>query len=122
MGTYMSTSSSAGDNMSYMGRISTTGNSEAIRLDKNLFKQHPEFRQQAQVRADIIGPGTMLLRVIDNQEAENDSDPFVGAFLSFLEKDGCSHPENITPVSETQMAKIADLTAGITVSDDDCLE
>jgi len=108
--------------MSYLGRISTTGNSEAIRLDKNLFKQHPEFKQQAQVRADIIGPGTMLLRVIDNQEAEKDSDPFVGAFLSFLEKDGCSHPESITPVSETQMAKIADLTAGITVSDDDCLD
>ena len=75
-----------------------------------------------QVRADIIGPGTMLLRVINNQETENDSDPFNGAFLSFLEKDGCSHPENITSVSETQMAKIADLTAGITASDDDCLD
>lgn len=118
----MHAGSNAGDQMSYMGRISTTGNSEAIRLDKDLFKQHPEFKQQAQVRADVIGPGTLLLRVIDNQETENENDPFVGAFLSFIEKDGCAHPVNITPVSEAQMAKVADLTAGITVSDDDCLE
>ncbi len=108
--------------MSYTGRISTSGNSDAIRLDKNLFKQHPEFKQQAQVRADIIGPGTMLLRVIDNQETEADNDPFVSAFLSFIEKDGYAHPENITPVSEKQMTKIDDLTAGVEVSDDDCLD
>jgi antitoxin PrlF len=108
--------------MSYMGRISTTGNSEAIRLDKNLFKQHPEFKQQSQVRADVIGPGTILLRLVNNQDTEDESDPFVGAFLSFIEKDGCAHPENITPVSEEQMAKIAELTAGVTVSDDDCLD
>lgn len=108
--------------MSYSGKISTSGNSEAIRLDKNLFKQHPEFKQQAQVRADIIGPGTMLLRVIDNQETEGDEDPFVCAFLSFIEKDGIAHPENITPVSERQMKKIADLTDGVEVSNDDCLD
>ncbi len=64
----------------------------------------------------------MPFRAIDNQEAENDSDPFVGAFLSFIEKDGCTHPENITPVSEAQMKKVADLTAGILVSDGDGLE
>jgi antitoxin PrlF len=108
--------------MSYAGRIGTTGNSEAIRLDKNLFKQHPEFRQQAKVEADVIGPGTLLLRVIDNQELKNENDPFISAFLSFIEKDGLLHPENITAVSEKQMAKIADLTAGIKVSDDDALD
>lgn len=64
----------------------------------------------------------MLLRVIDNQETENENDPFVCAFLSFIEKDAGNHPENITPVSESQMAKVASLTAGVTVSDDDCLE
>lgn len=64
----------------------------------------------------------MLLRVIDYQEYEPDSDPFVAAFLSFIEKDGCANPENITSVSEKQMAKIADLTAGVNVSDDDCLD
>lgn len=45
--------------MSYKGKITPTGTSEAIRIDKALFKQHPEFRQQAEVRADIIGPGNL---------------------------------------------------------------
>lgn len=63
----------------------------------------------------------MPFRVIDNQKTEND-DPFVGAFLSFIEKDSCTHPENITTVSKAQMAIVADLTADITVSDDDWLE
>ena len=66
----------------------------------------------------------MLLRVIESQDtdADADYDPFVCAFLSFIEKDGSVHPENITPVSEKQMAKIADLTAGVEVSDDDNLD
>ena len=67
--------------MSYKGKITTTGTSEAIRIDKALFKQHPEFRQQAEVRADIIGPGRMLISVVDNSSTENDDDPIVGAFL-----------------------------------------
>jgi len=72
--------------MSYTGKISTSGNSDAIRLDKNLFKQHPEFRQKATVRADVIGPGTMLLQVVNDAELENENDPIVRAFLAFLEK------------------------------------
>ena len=108
--------------MSYAGKISTSGNSDAIRLDKDLFKQHPEFRQQAQVRADVIGPGTLLLHVVDNAEQEKDTDPIVLAFLSFLEKDMLANPANISAVSADQMAEIADLTAGVVVNDDDDLE
>jgi antitoxin PrlF len=111
--------------MSYSGKISTSGNSEAIRLDKNLFKQHPEFKRQANVRADVIGPGTMLIHVVDNvldnAEVENDNDPVVRAFLSFIEKDMNDNPANISPVPADQMAKVAELTAGVVVSDDDDL-
>jgi antitoxin PrlF len=108
--------------MSYKGKISTSGNSDAIRLDKNLFKQHPEFRQQAQVRADVIGPGTMLLHIVDGVESESDSDPIVLAFLSFMEKDMLNRPEQIKALSAAQMAEISDLTDGVIVSDDDDLE
>jgi antitoxin PrlF len=107
--------------MSYTGKISTSGNSDAIRLDKNLFKQHPEFKQQAQVRADVIGPGTLLVQVVDSSELENDGDPMVRAFLAFIEKDAAQNPDSITPVSEAQMAEVAALTAGVTVCDDDDL-
>ena len=43
----------------YTGTITTTGKSEAIRLEKALFKSHPEFRQKSKVHAHVIGPGTM---------------------------------------------------------------
>jgi len=49
----------------YSGTITTTGKSEAIRLEKALFKSHPEFRQKTKVRAHVIGPGTMLVSVAD---------------------------------------------------------
>ncbi|MBS1996346.1 MAG: hypothetical protein JSS86_08560 [Cyanobacteria bacterium SZAS LIN-2] len=107
--------------MSYTGKISTSGNSEAIRLDKNLFKQHPEFRQQANVRADVIAPGTMLLQLVDNEGAEIESDPMVTAFLAFLEKDAIENPSSITPVSEKQMAEISALVDGVVVTEDDDL-
>jgi antitoxin PrlF len=64
----------------YTGTITTTGKSEAIRLDKALFKSHPEFRQKAKVRAQVIGPGTMLLSLADEVAADNDADPVVAAF------------------------------------------
>ncbi len=107
--------------MSYNGKISTTGNSEAIRLDKNLFKQHPEFRQQANVRADVIGPGVMLLKVVDNEELESIEDPMVSAFLAFIEKDACQNAANLTPVSAAQMVHIDTLTAGVVVAAGDDL-
>jgi antitoxin PrlF len=109
--------------MSYTGKISTIGNSDAIRLDKSLFKQHPEFRQKAKVRADVIGPGTMLVQVVNDNDAEleNENDPIVCAFLSFMEKDMLATPANITPVSADQMAEIAELASGVTVTDDDDL-
>jgi len=107
--------------MSYIGKISTSGNSDAIRLGKNLFKQHPEFKQQAQVRADVIGPGTILVQVVDNKELEEEIDPIVRAFLSFVEKDILSTPANIAPLSAEQMAEVAELTAGVRVTDDDDL-
>ena len=44
----------------FKGTITTTGRSEALRLDKALFKAHPEFRQKARVRAHVIGPGSLL--------------------------------------------------------------
>jgi antitoxin PrlF len=40
----------------FTGSITTTGKSQAIRLDKTLFRLHPEFRQKAKVRAQVIFP------------------------------------------------------------------
>lgn len=73
--------------MTYRGKITTTGSSEAIELDKELFRQSPEFKQQAEVRADVIGPGTMLISLLDKTGSTQEEDTLVGAFLAFMERD-----------------------------------
>ncbi len=105
--------------MSYKGRISTTGTSEAIRLDKDLFRQHPEFRQKAEVRADVIGPGKLLISVTDSLDKHREDDPVVGAFLAFIEKDILDNPHNVTPISKEQIRKAKALTAKVKVSDNE---
>jgi antitoxin PrlF len=106
----------------YNGSITTTGRSEAIRLDKDLFKQHPEFQQKAKVQAHVIAPGQMLISLLDNvQTSEVDEDPVVTTFLCFIEQDMLRHPENILPLSEELLHKVSVLTQGVEVSDDEIL-
>jgi antitoxin PrlF len=80
----------------YTGTITTTGTSEAIRLEKALFKAHPEFRQKAKVQAHVIGPGTMLVAVAvaDNAEPAEDV-PVMAAFLGFLARDIVENPARV---------------------------
>lgn len=106
---------------SYKGAITTTGSSEAIRLDKNLFRQHPEFRQKAPVDAYLIGPGTLLVHVREpeGQEAAETVDPMVSAFLSFIEQDATSNPQRIAPLSSAQVARGVALTRDVQVNDTD---
>lgn len=105
--------------MSYKGKITTVGTSEAIRLDKDLFKQNPEFKQAAEVKADIIGPGKMLISVVDNPNLDNEDDPIVGAFLAFLANDTIQNPASITPLDANVIARAKALTSGMIVTDDD---
>jgi hypothetical protein len=51
--------------VTFSGSITTTGKSEAIRLDKALFRPHPEFRRKANVRFQLISPGHTLISVVD---------------------------------------------------------
>jgi antitoxin PrlF len=107
----------------YSGTITTTGRSNAIRLDKVLFRQHPEFHQKAKVRAHIIGPGQLLVSVIDELQVvdEETEDPIFGAFLSFLEQDMLQHPEYITPLEDDLLQRVAHLTKDVEVCDDEIL-
>lgn len=105
--------------MSYKGKITTSGTSNAIRLEKDLFKQNPEFKQQAEVRADIIGPGKMLISVLDSSSSETEDDPIVGAFLAFVENDMRQNPEKISPLAANSIDRAKALTKGLKVSDDD---
>ncbi len=108
--------------LGYKGTVTTTGTSEAIRFEKSLFRQHPEFRQKAGVEAHVIGPGTLLVRVTDEQAiAQDQEDPIVLAFLSFLESDATAHPERIVPLSSSNVARALELTKDVIVSDNELL-
>ena len=106
---------------SYTGTITTTGKSEAIRLEKALFKSHPEFRQKAKVHAHVIGPGTMLVSVAGEAAAETEADPVMAAFLSFLAGDISRAPERVKPLAATRIEEARELTNGVKVRDDEAL-
>ena len=106
--------------VAYRGSITTTGTSEAFRFEKGLFRQNPEFRQKMNVEAHVIGRGTLLVHVVDDMlEQEQKEDPMVAAFLAFIERDAITHPDRITPLSSSQIARCVELTRNIVVSDDD---
>jgi len=109
---------------SFSGAITTTGRSEAIRLDKALFKAHPEFRQRAKVRAHVLGRGHLLVTLADTPEpVSNDieRDPVVSAYLAFLESDMLAHPERIAPLAEAELARLRRLTDGVQAGDEDVI-
>jgi antitoxin PrlF len=106
---------------SYTGTITTTGKSEAIRLEKALFKSHPEFSQKTKVRAHVIGPGMMLVSVADEITADNRADPVMAAFLSFLAEDISREPARVKPLAATRIKEARELTEGVTVDDSEAL-
>jgi antitoxin PrlF len=105
----------------YTGKITTTGKSEAIRLEKALFRSHPEFRQKAAVRAHVIGPGTLLVSVADQTPGTRDGDPVMAAFLSFLANEISRAPDQIKPLSATRIEEARDLTRSVKVRDDEVI-
>ena len=105
----------------YTGTITTTGKSEAIRLEKALFKSHPEFAQKSKVHAHVIGPGTMLVSVAGEATAAPGPDPVVAAFLSFLATDVSRSPGRVKQLSATRVKRARALTKGVKVRDDEAL-
>jgi antitoxin PrlF len=108
----------------FSGSITTTGKSEAIRLDKALFRLHPEFRQKAKVRAQVIAPGQALISVVGGEEPADpspDEDPIVAAFLGLLEQDMRTNPQRIAAISRRSIARASRLTKRVKASDRDRL-
>lgn len=109
---------------SYHGSITTVGNaSEAIRLDKTFFRQNPEFKQKSRVKAQVIGPGTVLLSLDEEIEetGESGSDPIAEAFLAFLEQDMLAHPARLESISDEEIKRVKALIAGVDVNNSDVI-
>ena len=103
----------------YTGTHATTGNSEAMRFDKRLFKQHPEFG--GAVRARVLSKGVMLVTADSDGIAEfpeEHEDPILVAWLGFLEQDlGAARD-----MPEGRLTRMRALTDGIAADPDEDLD
>jgi hypothetical protein len=100
--------------MPYKGRFTRTGNSKSYAFESALFRSHPEFDAH-NVEADYIGPGVLLVRAIDVDEAEPGEDPVLGAFLAFVERDMIENPSSIQPLSSDLLARAERLVGDMDV-------
>ena len=65
----------ADETATFSGAVTTTGRSEALRLEKSFFRANPEFRQRAKVTARVVGPGHVLVTVEDQPIDALEPDP-----------------------------------------------
>lgn len=106
------------NHQSFGGKSTSIGNSNGFRFDAALFKANPEFF--GEVRGTVLAPGHMLVSVVPAEDqledlGEEESNPVMRAFLSFLEGQMTAQPELIEPVSAAQMASIAALVEGVEI-------
>jgi hypothetical protein len=107
--------------MSYTGRATRSGNSQAMAFEKALFRAHPEFAA-GRLAADYIGPGCLLVRaVLDPDEAASAEDPVLGAYLAFVAGDMAARPERIQPLSADSLARARALVGHLEVDPDEDL-
>ena len=111
--------------VAYKGSVTTTGKSEALRIEKALFRAHPEFKQKAKFRAHVIGPGSMLVTLepdetpVDPDDIERD--PVVLAYLAFLERDMIEHPENLRQLTREDYERAKRLTEGVVFDENEVI-
>ena len=107
----------------FAGSITTVGTSEAIRLEKELFRAHPEFRQKAKVQASYIAHGKLLISVIDDgpKSSSEESDPLVDAFLGLIANDISNNPRRVKGLSKSIASRGSKLAKHVVVSDADVI-
>jgi prlF antitoxin for toxin YhaV_toxin len=106
-------SGQASESPVYSGRKTKTGNSDALRFEQALFRSHPEFSDR--VVAQVIAPGCLLVIAEPSDETSvvnNEEDPVISAFLSFIAKD---MPQHITELDSELMDRVDRLVGHIEV-------
>lgn len=98
----------------YAGKVTPLGNSKAIWFDAAFFEAHPEF--QGEVRVTVLANGQVLLSAShphSADDAEDEIDPTMLAFLQFLEGQITHQPEQIEALNAAQLTRIAALVEGV---------
>ena len=101
--------------MSYSGRATRSGNSQAMAFEKALFRAHPEFAE-GRLAADYIGPGYLLVRALpEAEQATPEADPVLGAYLAFLEREMQACPEGIQALPTDLIGRAQELVGHVEV-------
>ena len=109
----------SGSLRSFSGSVATTGNSRGLRLETAFFRAAPEFSTAGSaIRADLIGPGTFLVRIDAAQQQQEATDPVIGAWLSFIDEDIRSNPGRLVSFKEEELSALERLVTNVSVDDD----
>ena len=96
------------------GSLATSGNSHALRIDKSFVRQNPVLAQTgSKVRFKKVASNTFVFVVLNDIDDEEQGDPVVEAYLSFLEDDMRLEPSHIAPLNEAEASRLERLVAGI---------
>ncbi len=107
---------------SFSGSVARTGNSRGLRLEKAFFQAAPEFGAAGSaIRAELIGPGTVLIRMDAPAAMIEESDPIIGAWLSFIDADIQANPGRLVSFNETDLSVLEKLVEGVLASDEDVI-
>ena len=72
----------------------------------------------AEIQYEVRGDHVVLRKAVETVG----EDPAVGSFLDFLERDMVAHPERLTPVTESLVARLRRLTEGVEVGKNERIE
>jgi antitoxin PrlF len=105
--------------VSYTAKATTVGNSKALRLDRALFRAHPEFAT-GEFKVSVLGPGAMLVTAAARATREPaETDPVLEAYLAFVEQQMVNHPERIRPLTTDDVRGLDTLLADVVVDRDE---
>ena len=106
---------------SYSAKATTVGNSKALRLDRALFRAHPEFAT-GEFKVSVLGPGAMLVTAAARATREQaETDPVLEAYLAFVEQQMVNRPESIRSLTTEDVRGLDTLLADIVVDRDEQL-
>lgn len=107
--------------MSYRATATAVGNSKGLRLERALFREHPEFAE-GDFEVDVIAPGRLLIRAEARATGEEVTDPVLDAFLGFLGYQMVSRPDLITAVTVLDQQRVRELVEGVEVDENEKFE
>lgn len=108
--------------MTYTVRATTSGKQHALAMPKSLVEEHPEFATGRFV-VHVVAPGHMLVSAQEQADTDKEEveSPVLDVFLAFLDEQMRARPGAITPFTQSDVAGLNELLAGVESDPDEDL-